>query len=86
LGTVAIDVSTVGRTVSVNVKTEGAPAASRFRSTLDELRERLERLRYNVAGMSAAVAPHRAADAAPAPPAPETAPEDRVSSVLDMQA
>lgn len=85
LGTVAIDVQTAGRAVSVNVKTEGAPAASRFRSTLDDLRDRLEQLRYNVANMSAAVAPHRSAAAPPAPSV-ETAPEDRTSSVLDMRA
>jgi hypothetical protein len=87
LGVVAIDVQTAGRTVSVNVKTEGAPAASRFRSTLDDLRGRLEKLRYNVANMSAAVAPHRPG-AAPAPvvPSVETAPEQRTSSVLDMRA
>ncbi len=88
LGTVAIDVQTVGRTVSVSVKTEGAPAASRFRSTLDDLRGRLEQLRYNVANMSASVAPHRVAPAgdASAKPGVETAPEARTSSVLDMRA
>jgi hypothetical protein len=86
LGTVAIDVQTVGRVVSVNVKTEGAPAASRFRSSLGDLRTRLEHLRYNVANMTAAVAPHRFG-AAPEPLAPvETAPEDRNASVLDMRA
>jgi hypothetical protein len=85
MGMVAIDVQTVGRTVSVNVKTEGAPAASRFRSTLEDLRGRLEQLRYNVANMTAAVAPHRV----PEPERPafvETAPEQRTSSVLDMRA
>jgi hypothetical protein len=88
LGTVAIDVQTAGRTVSVSVKTEGAPAASRFRSTLDDLRGRLAQLRYNVASMTAGVAPHRVAPAADAPAKPgvETAPEARTSSVLDMRA
>ncbi len=88
LGTVAIDVQTAGRTVSVSVKTEGAPAASRFRSTLDDLRGRLAQLRYNVASMTSGVAPHRVAPAADAPAKPgvETAPESRTSSVLDMRA
>jgi len=86
LGTVAIDVQTVGRTVSVNVKTEGVPAASRFRSTLGDLRGRLEQLRYNVANMTAAVAARRTPEPDAPAPAPETAPEDRVSSVVDMQA
>jgi Flagellar hook-length control protein FliK len=88
LGTVAIDVQTAGRMVSINVKTEGAPAASRFRSTLDDLRGRLQQLRYNVANMTAGVAPHRigAADETPAKPSVETAPEARSSSVLDMRA
>jgi hypothetical protein len=88
LGTVAIDVQTAGRTVSVSVKTEAAPAASRFRSTLDDLRGRLSQLRYNVANMTAGVAPHRAEPGVqtPAKPATETAPEARTSSVLDMRA
>ncbi|MBV8491705.1 MAG: hypothetical protein JO199_14360, partial [Candidatus Eremiobacteraeota bacterium] len=86
MGTVAVDVQTVGRTVSVDVKTEGAPAASRFRNTLDRLRGRLEQLRYNVANIAASVAPHRFAAAEPATgPQPEA---DRPKSVLglDMQA
>ncbi|HTA39325.1 MAG TPA: hypothetical protein VK760_09625 [Candidatus Acidoferrales bacterium] len=88
LGTVAIDVQTAGRTVSISVKTEGVPAASRFRSTLDDLRGRLQQLRYNVANMTAAVAPHRVTPdgQTPAKPGVETAPEARTSSVLDMRA
>jgi hypothetical protein len=85
LGTVAIDVQTAGRAVSVNVKTEGAPAASRFRSTLDDLRGRLAQLRYDVANMTAAVAPHRIAPAQAPAPAAEAAPE-RAPSALDMRA
>jgi hypothetical protein len=57
LGTVAIDVQTVGRAVSVDVKTQATPAADRFRSTLGDLRSRLEQLRYRVAAIAAGVAP-----------------------------
>jgi hypothetical protein len=65
LGTVAVDLQTVGRAVSVNVKTEASPAANRFQKTLDDLRGRLGDLHYRVAAMSAAVAPHRAGAAPP---------------------
>ncbi len=74
LGTVAVDVQTVGRAVSVNVKTEAAPAANRFRATLDDLRGRLEHLRYRVSNMAAGVAPHRfgaAAETGAPSPSPE---------------
>ena len=73
---------------SLNEGFEGAPAASRFRSTLDDLRGRLEQLRYNVANMTASVAPHRVGPAADVPvkPGVETAPEARTSSVVDMRA
>jgi len=83
LGTVAVDVQTVGRAVSVNVKTEAAPAAGRFRTTLDDLRSRLEHLRYRVAAMAASVAPHRFGNAAEAQPAPA---ESDSSRVVDMRA
>jgi hypothetical protein len=84
LGTVAIDLQTVGRTVSINVKTEGAPATDRFRSTLDDLRGRLTSLRYTVASIAADVAAHRRY--APAP-APEAAPEPQQrSSAFDRRA
>ncbi|MGB6985746.1 MAG: flagellar hook-length control protein FliK, partial [Candidatus Aquilonibacter sp.] len=59
LGTVAIDLQTVGRAVSVDVKTQATPAADRFRATLGDLRSRLEQLRYNVAAIGAGVAPLR---------------------------
>ncbi len=83
LGIVAVDVQTSGRTVNLNVKTEAATAAARFRATLGDLRGRLEALRYRVAGISAAVAPHRAVAAAE--PAPERdAP--RSPSSVDLRA
>jgi hypothetical protein len=54
LGTVAIDLQTVGRAVKVEVKTEGRGAASRFSETLGSLRVRLESLRYRVTSAKAA--------------------------------
>ncbi len=60
LGTVAIDLQTVGRAVSVDVKTQATPAADRFRATLGDLRSRLEQLRYHVSAIGAGVAPPRA--------------------------
>jgi hypothetical protein len=57
LGTVAIDLQTVGRAVSVDVKTQATPAADRFRATLGELRSRLEQVHYQVAAIGAGVAP-----------------------------
>jgi Flagellar hook-length control protein FliK len=71
LGTVAIDVQTVGRAVSVDVKTQATLAADRFRSTLDDLRSRLEQMRYRVATIGAGVAPPSAAQIQKSePPAP----------------
>jgi uncharacterized coiled-coil protein SlyX len=84
MGTIAIDLQTVGRAVSVNVKTERQSAASRFRSSLSDLRGRLEQLRYRVASMSADVAPPRAPKepAAPSPAVPVRNPKNNV----DMRA
>ena len=82
LGTVAIDVQTAGRVVSVTVKTEGAPAASRSvrRWTIARApgATALQRREHD-----GGVAPHRvgAAADAPAKPGVETAPETRTSSV-----
>jgi hypothetical protein len=56
MGTVAIDVQTVGRAVSVDVKTQAANAADRFRASFGDLRSRLEKLRYRVANIGAGVA------------------------------
>ncbi len=84
LGTVAIDLQAVGREVSVSVKTERSGAAARFRSTLADLRSRLEHLRYRVSAIGADVAPVRAAAeaAAPAPPEPDEPP----AAQLDLHA
>ena len=77
LGTVAIDLQTVGRAVSVDVKTQANVAADRFRSTLGDLRSRLEGLHYRIAAIGAGVAPPAATEA-PAPQgAPSSAPPER---------
>jgi hypothetical protein len=53
LGTVAIDMQTVGRTVAVNVKTQRRSAVAPFQASLADLRGRLERLRYRIGSMTA---------------------------------
>ena len=82
LGTVAIDVQTVGRSVSIDVKTQAMPAADRFRSTLGDLRSRLEQMHYQVAAIGAGVAPP--AGAAPAKSEPPEPAERK--SFWDMRA
>ena len=54
-GTVAIDLVTVGRDVTVDVRTEAAPAMRAFRDALGTLTARLEGLRYRVASAGASV-------------------------------
>jgi len=78
LGTVAIDLQTVGRAVSVDVKTQANVAADRFRSTLGDLRSRLEGLHYRIAAIGAGVAPPAGAQT-PAQPTPASAPLERKS-------
>ncbi|HEY8313167.1 MAG TPA: flagellar hook-length control protein FliK, partial [Candidatus Baltobacteraceae bacterium] len=84
LGTVAIDVETVGRQVKLNVKTERQPAADRFASSLSTLRARLEHLRYRVSSMHAEVAAKTPSNA----PASATRPAiaEPATSRLDVQA
>ncbi len=86
LGTVAIDVQTVGRAVSVDVKTQTTHFADRFRATLGDLRGRLETLRYRVAAIGAGAAP--AGQTAHVPPAFERVAEsdEADASTLDMRA
>nr|MDQ6924813.1 flagellar hook-length control protein FliK [Candidatus Eremiobacteraeota bacterium] len=56
-GTVAIDLVTVGRDVTVDVRTDSAPAMRAFRDQLGTLTARLESLRYRVASAGASVGP-----------------------------
>ncbi len=82
LGTVAIEIETSGRAVSVKVKTERDGAAKRFRESFVALRDRFEALRYRVATMQAAVA------ARSMPPVPGKAKPEGAAprSHLDAQA
>ncbi len=82
MGTVAIDVQTVSRAVSIDVKTERTAAASRFKETFSDLRARLEHLRYRVTSTAAGVAP--AAAAKPDATAPQSPPA--VQSNVDLRA
>jgi hypothetical protein len=75
LGTVAIDVKTVGRAVSVDVKTQANLAADRFRSTLGDLRQRLESLHYRISAIGAGIAPPAGANAVEAPASPSDPPQ-----------
>ncbi|HYW54276.1 MAG TPA: hypothetical protein VE826_09910, partial [Dongiaceae bacterium] len=78
-GTVAIDLVTVGREVTVDVRTEAAPAMRAFRDALGTLTARLESLRYRVAsaGASLGTTSTVALDAPPARPADPDATVDR---------
>jgi hypothetical protein len=75
LGTVTVDLQTVGRAFSLAVKAESELSAKRFGDSLDRLTNRLETLRYRVNSAEASVAARgSAATTAPAPPAAD-APE-----------
>jgi hypothetical protein len=56
LGTVTVDLQTVGRAFSLAVKTESELSAKRFGEALDRLTGRLESLRYRVNSAEATVA------------------------------
>jgi hypothetical protein len=87
LGTVAVDVQTASRSVSVNVKTEGSTAAERFKDTFGDLRGRLEQLHYRVANIAASVAPHARPDVVTAGKASEANDADaQPQSTLDLRA
>lgn len=82
LGSVAIDLETVGREVRVNVKTERPGAVPHFERSFPELRTRLEGLRYTIASMAAAVlSPQRANPPRPTAPAAQSP-----ATGLDLQA
>ena len=78
-GTVAIDVVTVGREVTVDLRAEAAPAMRAFRDALGSLTARLESLRYHVASAGASVGTTStiAVDAPPSRPADPNAVVDR---------
>jgi hypothetical protein len=67
LGSVAIDVLTVGRAVTLTVNTEGERARRAFAAALPALEKRLETLRYRVAKTETRIAPRAAPVTTPAP-------------------
>lgn len=69
LGTVSVDLQTVGRAFSLAVKTESETTAKRFADSLTTLTARLEKLRYRINSAEATVAA-RGAPAANATPGP----------------
>jgi hypothetical protein len=80
-GTVAIDLVTVRRDVSVDVRTESAVAMRAFRDALGDLTTRLESLRYRVASAGASVGTTSTVgvEAPPAAPADPDAAVDRTA-------
>jgi hypothetical protein len=56
LGTVAIDLRTVGRAFSLSVKTENMRTAQRFGDELSRLTDRLSAMRYQPKSVEAVVA------------------------------
>lgn len=78
-GTVAIDLVTVGREVTVDVRTDAAPALRAFRDALGTLTARLESLRYRVASAGASLGPTStvAVEAPPSRPPDSDATVDR---------
>jgi hypothetical protein len=75
LGTIAIDIESVGRTLRMLARAERQAAASRIEQSLPALCEQFRKMRYEVAAASAAVLPHTDQAAATAPaPAPAAEP------------
>jgi hypothetical protein len=68
LGTVTVDLQTVGRAFSLAVKAESELSAKRFGESLDRLTNRLETLRYRVNSAEATVAARGSATTAAAAP------------------
>lgn len=85
LGTVAIDVMTVGRAVTLSVKTEAVLAQQVFSRTLDRLSARLESLGYRVAHADAAVAPPAVSELPPQLAPPPIPPADS-ARLVDVDA
>lgn len=77
VGTVAIDLVTVGREVTVDVRADSAPAMRAFRDRLGTLTTRLESLHYRVASAGASLGPTSTVTV-DAPPAPAPNPDATV--------
>ncbi len=80
LGTVAIELTTVGRAVTLSVKTEAVPAQRVFANAMSRLSRRLESLHYTIAKTDSVVAPLAAVGAAARAPAALPEPEPAAGS------
>jgi hypothetical protein len=76
LGTIAVDLHAVQRSVSVSVRTERPSAATTFKSALTQLGKRLEDMRYNVKSLEAGTTRVKSAVESQEPP-----PTDSLSSM-----
>ena len=89
LGTVTVDLQTVGRAFSLAVKAENELTAKRFGEAIDRLTSRLETLRYRVNSAEATVAP-RGSDATgaatPAVPVVADADDGGIASDVNVKA
>jgi hypothetical protein len=85
LGTVAVDLQTVGRAFSLSVKTQNEKSAQRFGEALGRLTDRLETLRYRVNSAEAGVAP-RGMPATAAAAQPAELADDGVQSDVNVRA
>jgi hypothetical protein len=88
LGTVTVDLQTVGRAFSLAVKTENEGSAKRFADSLTTLTTRLEKLRYRVNSAEASVAARgtQAVAAEAAAPVEEPQDDDGVGSDVNVRA
>jgi hypothetical protein len=77
LGTVTVDLQTVGRAFSLAVKAESEGTAKRFGEAISRLTDRLQTLRYRVNSAEATVAPRGSPEALTGAAVPvAAAPED----------
>ena len=87
LGTVTVDLQTVGRAFSLSVKTENETSAQRFGAALGRLTDRLETLRYRVNSAEAGVAARGTTVDAPAGDAqPQETADDGLPSDVNVRA
>jgi hypothetical protein len=87
LGTVTVDLQTVGRAFSLAVKTESEPTAKRFGAAIGRLTGRLETLRYRVNSAEATVAARGSDTTGATIPAPiEPGDDDGIPSDVNVRA
>jgi hypothetical protein len=84
LGTVSVDLQTVGRAFSLAVKTESETTAKRFAESLTTLTARLEKLRYRINSAEATVAARGAPAASTTAPAVVDEPQDDTGTGTDV--